>query len=220
MSDRHSALGNFHSYRIHSQRPPLQRYGMGIAMVLLVHAGAIVAIKSGLDIRKLVGLPPPIVTRTIPITPPVEKPIAPIEPILTGFTVAKPEQPTLPEPVADPTPSNVIIRETPTTNEKPIGNADPVVTMARSDPRHPLTQPAYPAQSRRLGEEGSVQLLVFVLPNGRVSEATVAVSSGFARLDEAAVHEALRSWRLMPNTVDGVATGSWNRIGITFRLKN
>jgi TonB family protein len=65
-----------------------------------------------------------------------------------------------------------------------------------------------------------VQLLMFVLPNGRVGEARVAVSSGFPRLDEAAVHEALRSWRFLPDSVDGVATGSWNRIGITFRLKN
>jgi protein TonB len=219
MSERHSAFRNSHTYGIHSQRPPLQRYGAGIAMVLLVHAGAIVAIKSGLDIRKLVGLPPPIVTRTIPITPPVEQPVAKVEPKLSGFTVAKPEQPTLPEPVAETLPS-AVVRETASTNEGPAGNADPVVTMARSDPRHPLTQPAYPAQSRRLGEEGSVQLLVFVLPNGRVSEATVAVSSGYSRLDEAAVREALRSWRLLPNTVDGIATGSWNRIGITFRLKN
>lgn len=220
MSDRFSAFSNSSSYPYGAaQRPPLQRYGAGIAMVLLVHAGAIVAIKSGLDIRALMNIAPPTVTKTIPIPPAVDKPIETVKPQLTDFTMAKPDQPDLVLPPADPVATPPVAREV-TATSGPTTNTDPVVTMARSDPRHPLTQPAYPAQSRRLGEEGSVQLLVFVLPNGRVSEATVAVSSGFSRLDEAALHEALRSWRFLPNTVDGVATGSWNRIGITFRLKN
>lgn len=218
MSNRLSVFGNASAYSHNLHRTPFQRYGAGIAMVLLVHAGAIVAIKSGLDIRKLIQVEPPIVTKTIPIPPPTNTPIEKIEPKLTHFTLANPERPDLPSPPVDTSTPTVV--EKAATASETVTSVDPIVTMARSDPRHPLTQPAYPAQSRRLGEEGSVQLLVFVLPNGRVSEATVAVSSGFSRLDEAAVREALRSWRLLPNTVDGVATGSWNRIGITFRLKN
>jgi protein TonB len=218
MSDRFSAFRNSSAYPNSLYRPPIQRYGAGIAMVLLVHAGAIVAIKSGLDIRKLISLPPPIITKTIPVSPPIERPIEKIPPKLTGFTLTKPQEPVLPrfetDAIAPPATDENPLTSGPTTG------SEPVVAMARTDPRHPLSQPGYPAQSRRLGEEGSVQLLVFVLPNGRVGEATVAVSSGFSRLDEAAVREALRSWRLLPNTVDGVATGSWNRIGITFRLKN
>jgi protein TonB len=189
--------------------------------VLLVHAGAIVAIMSGLEIRTPFDVPPPITTRTLPVTPPIQKPIEHFDPKLTEFALTQPQEPVLPQ--SDPeriTPP--IVREEPTTNEftGDKSGTEAVVTEARSDPRHPLTQPSYPAQSRRLGEEGSVQLLVFVQPNGRISEAQVAVSSGFPRLDDAALREALRSWRFLPNTVDGVATAGWSRIAVTFRLKN
>jgi protein TonB len=224
MSNRFSDYRNSSAYSNHfnnSHRPPLQRYGAGIAMVLLVHAGAIVAIKSGLDIRKLVQVDPPLVTKTIPIPPPVEKPIEKFEPTLTDFTLAKPQEPALPQTAIEiPAPADTVAANTVTTTGESPTTTEPPVTMVRIDPRHPLTQPTYPLQSRRLGEEGSVELLVFVLPNGRVGEARVAVGSGYARLDEAAMREALRNWRFLPNTVDGVATGSWNRVAITFRLKN
>jgi protein TonB len=220
MSDRQhfpNALG----YSQHSS--PTARYGTGIALMLVVHAGAILAIKNGLDIRGWISdIPPPIATKVI--VPPAipQKPVEQVDPRMTEFTIDKPNTPPkidieeekiLPPPSRDlPPPGGGGGVQT--------GNGDPIVLAARSDPRHPLTQPAYPLTSRKLGEQGSVQLLVFVLPNGRVSEAQVANSSGFERLDEAAVREALRAWRFLSNTVDGVAVGGWCRIGITFRLKD
>jgi len=83
---------------------------------------------------------------------------------------------------------------------------------------HPLTQPAYPPQSRRLGEQGKVELLLHVLPNGRVDEARITRSSGYPRLDEAAVREAKKSWHLLPNQENGIAVAGWNSIVITFKL--
>ena len=76
-------------------------------------------------------------------------------------------------------------------------------TAPKSDPRRPLTQPEYPPSSRRAGEAGTVILEVYVLENGRVGDARVKTSSGFPRLDEAAVREVKRSWRLVPGTENG-----------------
>lgn len=207
------------SQRTLANRQTPQRYGVGIALVVLVHAGALVAIKSGLEIRNVFRQTDPVITRAIPPVVPPTRPIEIAEPILTGFPTVAPTKPLVPqtiieEPIAPPG------QTTDNTGTELVATQAPEIAAAQVDPRHPLTQPDYPSQSRRLGEQGSVELLVFVLPNGRVGEARVAVGSGFARLDEAAVREALRGWRLVPNTVDGIAVGSWNRIGVTFRLKN
>ena len=64
------------------------------------------------------------------------------------------------------------------------------------------TAPAYPAQSRRLGETGVVVLRVELDETGRVALARISSSSGHARLDEAALG-AVRSWRCIPALRNG-----------------
>ncbi|MHB0972754.1 MAG: energy transducer TonB [Thiobacillus sp.] len=66
------------------------------------------------------------------------------------------------------------------------------------------TPPAYPAFSRRLGEAGKTVLRVELDEKGQVDHATVTTSSGYARLDEAAL-SAVRSWHCTPAKHDGVA---------------
>jgi len=63
--------------------------------------------------------------------------------------------------------------------------------------------PEYPRLSRRLWEQGSVELRVRVLADGSVGDVTVLSSSGFERLDRAAV-EGVRAWRFRAATQDGV----------------
>jgi protein TonB len=58
-------------------------------------------------------------------------------------------------------------------------------------------KPAYPMLSRRAGEEGRVMLRVMVEANGLPSKIDVEQSSGFPRLDEAAL-EAVRKWKFVP----------------------
>jgi protein TonB len=96
--------------------------------------------------------------------------------------------------------------------------APPVRTAAAVDPRWPLTQADYPSASVRLGEEGSVLLELTLGSDGRVLEARVIESSGHARLDQAAVDEAVRAWRLRPATLDGTPIESRHRIRVQFRL--
>lgn len=80
-------------------------------------------------------------------------------------------------------------------------------------------QPDYPPTSRRLGEEGSVILQVMVGTDGKVQEAKVQSSSGFPRLDEAALKHALRAWRFNPGTEDGKPVAMWHSIKVTFKIQ-
>lgn len=67
--------------------------------------------------------------------------------------------------------------------------------------------PPYPSVSRRLGESGRVLLRVELDESGRVVKARVVESSGFARLDSAAL-TAVRNWRCTPPRQDGHPVGA------------
>jgi len=107
------------------------------------------------------------------------------------------------------------------TTDRP-GSADPVpnIVGARQDARHPLSQPRYPSPDIREGNEGNADVEVYVLPNGRVGDARIVRGSGFERLDQSAIEEAKRNWRLVPATRDGVAFAQWYRVRVTFKLTN
>jgi protein TonB len=81
-----------------------------------------------------------------------------------------------------------------------------------------ITQPEYPPASRRAGEAGTVTLQVFVKEDGRPGEVKIAKSSGFAKLDEAAVKEVQRSWRFVPGKEDGKPIAMWHTFAVTFKL--
>lgn len=79
--------------------------------------------------------------------------------------------------------------------------------------------PAYPQMSRRLGEQGRVVLRVFVEPDGRPSQVAVRSSSGFPRLDSAAV-EAVRDWMFVPARRGSESVAAWVLIPLNFLLNN
>ncbi|MFP5406193.1 MAG: energy transducer TonB [Gammaproteobacteria bacterium] len=82
------------------------------------------------------------------------------------------------------------------------------------------TPPPYPKLARRLGEEGDVLLDIRVERDGRVSEVRLERSSGFDRLDQAAM-DTVRTWRFQPATVDGQPVAEWYRNWKwVFRLKS
>ncbi len=81
------------------------------------------------------------------------------------------------------------------------------------------TGPAYPTISRRLGEEGTVRLRLTVTAEGRVSEALLLESSGFNRLDEAAINWVVRHWRYEPAMEGARAIESMVEASLTFRLE-
>jgi len=86
--------------------------------------------------------------------------------------------------------------------------APPTPTKAKSEPVRtgPIgiycEKPSFPTISRRMEEEGSVTLNIFVNIDGNVYKINIEKSSGFKRLDEAAKNESMR-WRFKPATLDG-----------------
>ncbi len=78
-------------------------------------------------------------------------------------------------------------------------------------------EPEYPRSSRRKGHEGRVVLSVVILENGDYEKIKVAHSSGYSRLDKAAL-KALKRASFIPAKKDGMAVSSSKQIAFTFRL--
>lgn len=189
--------------------------------IVAVHVGFFWALNSGLShkiVQKVFG---PLETNMIE-----EQVVQEDEPPPPPPKIEQPP-PYVPPPelaIELPTEAPAATAITSTTNVRPV--APPVVTAPpkpvtvkpRIDPKRPPSQPEYPPTSRRLGEAGTVTLEILVLENGRIGEARVAKSSGFPRLDEAAVREVKRTWRLVPGTENGKPAQMWHQINVTFRL--
>lgn len=77
--------------------------------------------------------------------------------------------------------------------------------------------PEYPPQSRTLEEEGVVKLKVRVSAEGRALTVELAKSSGFKRLDAAAL-EAVRQWRFVPAKQGGQAIEDTVIVPLRFAL--
>jgi protein TonB len=79
-------------------------------------------------------------------------------------------------------------------------------------------QPVYSAASLELGESGTVTMLILVDEQGRTKEVQVTKSSGYPRLDRAAV-AAERAARFQPYLEAGVPRSVWVPHSITFNLE-
>ena len=66
-------------------------------------------------------------------------------------------------------------------------------------------RPLYPPLSKRLGEQGQVVYSVLIGTDGLPVSARLVKSSGFDRLDQAAMSAVMR-WRYSPGKRNGVAT--------------
>jgi protein TonB len=79
--------------------------------------------------------------------------------------------------------------------------------------------PAYPPLSRRLQETGEVLVLVHVNANGIAEAASVQKSSGYSRLDDAAL-KAVRQWRFTPARRGDETISATVVVPIVLRLDN
>ena len=78
--------------------------------------------------------------------------------------------------------------------------------------------PSYPRISRRMGEQGTVIVRVFINTQGLPEKAEVRTSSGFARLDQAAL-DAVQRWRFVPGRRNGTPEAMWFNIPVRFVLE-
>ena len=202
----------------------------GLLITVALHAGVAAIALLAVTTTTLTRPPPPISTRPIPDTPkPVPEAAAPLT-----RELAIPIDVPLPEPIIDIAP-DADTRPLITAPEPPVRPADPgtgadtgtriaadppaagPTRIARLDPRF-AALPPYPAAARRLGEEGLVIVHVRIGRDGRVLAATLARSSGYPRLDAAALAHALASWRFTPALAAGVAVEATRDIKVDFRL--
>jgi len=124
--------------------------------------------------------------------------------------------------VAGPPPVQAIVQRPAEPKPAPKAEPPPIIQakVAKGSNLGEACGSYYPSASRRLSEEGSVVLLVFIAPNGKVSETKVETSSGFQRLDEAAEKCVKAQGRFEPQKVGNEAVGSWQRMKWTWRLTN
>lgn len=79
-------------------------------------------------------------------------------------------------------------------------------------------RPPYPALSKRLGETGKVVIRTFIGVDGSAQRAEIKQSSGFDRLDQAALATALK-WRYVPGKRAGVAEAMWFDVPFNWVLR-
>lgn len=82
-----------------------------------------------------------------------------------------------------------------------------------------LKEPRYPRVSRKRNEEGKIILSVEVYENGESGKIKVINSSGFSRLDRAAV-KALEQAVFIPAKIDGKPIISIKQIAFVFKLED
>jgi protein TonB len=79
-------------------------------------------------------------------------------------------------------------------------------------------RPPYPPMSKRLREQGKVVVRTLIGVDGTAQQAEIKQSSGFDRLDQAALATALR-WRYVPGKRAGIAETMWFNLPFTFVLE-
>lgn len=211
--------------------------------VLLFHALAIWALQAGLLMRVVETIVPvEILAQTVELPTPKSdpappKPTKPPEPIKQ--VVSKPKQVTQVAPtllaVADttPTPNAPSVQPisppavyVPTVAvaavaapAPPAPPAAPKVMLPSSDAdylRNP--EPIYPVMSKRLREQGVVQIRVLVSALGLPLKIELVKSSGFERLDQAAL-AVIPKWRFTPGKINGVAADMSYITPVRFELE-
>jgi protein TonB len=201
---------------------------LAFALVVLIHVLFVWMLASGLGKKIVEVVVGPVETSLIEEAPEDDEPPPPPPEFETPPPYVPPPELSIDIPV-DTGPSTAISN---VTSERPVASAPAPVAAApkpvekevvRTPPSTQgrgarITQPEYPPAARRAGEEGTVTLKVFVTDGGRAGQVEVAKSSGFPKLDEAAVKEVQRNWRFVPGKEDGKPVSMWHTFAVTFRL--
>jgi periplasmic protein TonB len=177
-----------------------------------------------------------------PPTPLAPQAVAQPQPKVQPKT-SKPAQPT-PTPAAQPTPAPAPVAITPSAttpepsaaaptatatapasanagsalNVPPAPPAPPKVTLPSTNADYLNNpEPIYSIVSRRSNEQGTVIVSVLVGADGSAKQVLLNKSSGFDRLDRAALDAVLR-WRFVPGTRGGAPETMWFNVPIPFQL--
>jgi len=218
---------------------PAPRYGgtpaqarrrrAAVAALLAVHALAVVGLLDASRLREVIVDAKPlflaVVDTPAPVAPP--KPLALPPP--PSAKIPPPPQLALPPIAAEPTPApaplvaQVLPSPAPAVSAAPLDAPPaPASTLPRTIPPSAIQYlvppaPVYSRISARMRESGQAVVRVFIDERGLPRTVQLATSTGFARLDDAAL-AAVRNCRFKPYLESGVAVAAWANIPIEFEL--
>jgi periplasmic protein TonB len=226
--------------------PPTSRRNLAIAGgVVVFHVAALWALQTGL-LRRAVEVIVPVAVLSDLITPPAPKVEAPPPPQVQPPPPPPAPQPVVPRKRVAPPPAPKLAAapELPPAPDAPTGVVEPQpapppvtapVAVAPAPPAPPPPppkvelpsssadylqnpKPVYPAASKRLGEQGKVVVRVQIGVDGTALATELKTSSGYERLDRAAV-ETVRKWRYVPGKRAGVPEAMWFDVPIHYVLE-
>jgi protein TonB len=210
-----------------------------VLTVLILHGAALWALQTGL-LRRTVELLVPaqvIMDMMAPAETPTPRP-QPLAVPTPAKAQAAPTAPTPPAPMAVATaatqpsaiaPAAVAPSTATTSSDRPTAAATNTASVASPVPARvelPSSdadylnnpKPPYPPLSKRMGEQGKVVIRTLIGADGVAQEASIHQSSGFDRLDQAALATA-RKWRYVPGKRAGVAEAMWFNVPFSFVLE-
>ncbi|HYW57746.1 MAG TPA: TonB family protein [Polaromonas sp.] len=215
---------------------PLSRNGVIAALVVLLHVAFIWALQSGLLMRAAeIVVPAEILTRFVDAPAPQAQPQPPAPPAppaaVKKSVVKAPARPSpTPLAISDPAPSPTPVSgamtaqpvSTPVPAQVAAAPASPpaaaTVQLPSSDADYLQNpKPAYPPMSRRLDEQGKTVVRVFIGVDGLPQRPEIFRSSGYERLDQAALTGVMR-WRFVPGKRGGVPEAMWFNVPINWVL--
>ena len=79
-------------------------------------------------------------------------------------------------------------------------------------------KPPYPLVSRRMGEQGAVDLRLCLTYQGQIESVSVIKSSGYKRLDSSAL-ETVKTWKFSPLEMVEASSSDCYRLPIHFKLE-
>lgn len=224
---------------------PAHRSPAALMLIVLAHLGLVAALASSHSIS--LPMPPtPLVMNVLHIamSPPKVPPKVEPKPPVTPTALTAPTTPTTPT-LAHPAPAK--LTPVPPTSASPmaapeLAKLEPSAPTTSVSAPAPATPPApvqsvaaptpprfdadyfdnpapnYPPISRRNREAGRVLLHVLVEASGLPAKVEVRTSSGFERLDKAAI-AAVSRWKFVPARQGSDAVAAWVLVPIDFSLQ-
>ena len=205
-----------HSRPFAQQKPVSVRRGISIGLVAALHVFVIYALASGLATEFVNKLPSELKAQVVQQQQVKPKAPPPPPPQLVKAAAALCPAAGIFDPVERAVDSDG-------DPQVPGKRAPPPKPVARIIPPRPTGRrhdcyAGYPPISKRLGEQGKVLLRFTVTASGAVTGAKVQKSSGYSRLDHAAV-SCVSGWQYKPATQGGKAIAIATQAEVTYRLQ-
>jgi protein TonB len=203
----------------HTREPQTKEQKIfGLAFALTVEAAIVYALLATLGVAPAPTVPG-IIHGTVILEPPTTvDPPPPPPPNFEAPAVTTPVEPTITLDYVPPQERAITLPTDPP--ERQASLPPPVVKFTQARPLLAThSTPDYPPVSRRLSEQGTLRLRLSISAEGSVKDAMVEQSSGYPRLDDAAVQWVKGHWRYQPAMEGTRPVASTLSAIVTFKLQ-